>query len=123
MSVRPDLHFVDDTHSVADSHHLDGDPDPNPAFHFDVDPVPTFQFDSDPDLVASMLQNYPIRLSPFHFNAEPDPVFHFATDPDPYSVFLFDADPDQNEDPASQNDADPCGGIRIRNTGYARQYA
>jgi hypothetical protein len=38
--------------SVADPHHLDADPDPNPACHFyvDPDPDPTFHFDADPDL-------------------------------------------------------------------------
>jgi hypothetical protein len=38
--------------SVADTHHLDADPDANPdsACHFDAfpDPEPTFHFDSDP---------------------------------------------------------------------------
>ena len=29
--------------SVADPHHFDADPDPDPAFHFDADPDP------DPD--------------------------------------------------------------------------
>ncbi len=38
-----------------------------------------------------MLQNYPLKLPPFHFNA--DPAFHFDADLDP--------------NPASQNDADP----------------
>ncbi len=53
---------MDDTQSIAD-------PDLDPVFHFDADPDPTgtFLFDSDPDLVASMLQNDPLRLSPFHF--------------------------------------------------------
>ncbi len=27
--------------SVADPHHLDADPDPDPASHFDADPDPT----------------------------------------------------------------------------------
>jgi hypothetical protein len=45
--------------SVADRHHLGGDPDParhfdadldpDPASHFDPDPDTTFQFDADPD--------------------------------------------------------------------------
>jgi len=26
--------------SVADPHHFDADPDPDPAFHFDADPDP-----------------------------------------------------------------------------------
>jgi hypothetical protein len=54
-----------------------------------------------------MLQNDPLRVPPFHFDADldPDPAFHFNADPDP--AFHFDADPDV--DPASQNDADPCG--------------
>ncbi len=70
MSVRPDWHVLDDTQSIADPHHFEADPDLDPVFHFDADPDPshpTFQFDSDPDLVASMLQNDPLRLSPFHF--------------------------------------------------------
>ncbi len=34
--------------SVADPHHLDEDPDPDPASHFDADPNPdlTFRFDA-----------------------------------------------------------------------------
>jgi hypothetical protein len=31
--------------SVADPHHLDANPDPDPASHFDADPDPTFHFD------------------------------------------------------------------------------
>jgi hypothetical protein len=30
---------------VADPHHIDADPDPDPACHFDADPDPTFHFD------------------------------------------------------------------------------
>jgi hypothetical protein len=52
-----------------------------------------------------MLQNDPPRLQPFHFDADPDPAFHFDADPDP--TFHSDADP--YPDPASQNNADPCG--------------
>jgi len=29
--------------SVADLHHFDADPDPDPAFHFNADPDPTLQ--------------------------------------------------------------------------------
>jgi hypothetical protein len=38
--------------SVADPHHFDADPDPDPAFHFDAnpDPDPTFHSDANPDL-------------------------------------------------------------------------
>jgi hypothetical protein len=36
--------------SVADP--PDGDPDLDPACHFDVDPDPTFHFDADPDLAS-----------------------------------------------------------------------
>ncbi len=36
--------------NVADPHHFNGDPDPDPAFHSDTDPDPTFPFDADPDL-------------------------------------------------------------------------
>ncbi len=35
--------------NVADPHHFDADPDPDPACHFDADPDPTFHFDADPD--------------------------------------------------------------------------
>jgi len=37
--------------SVADPHHLDADPDPDPACHFDTDPDPdpAFHFEADPD--------------------------------------------------------------------------
>jgi hypothetical protein len=30
---------------VVDPHHVDADPDPYPAFHFDADPEPAFHFD------------------------------------------------------------------------------
>jgi hypothetical protein len=42
-----------------------------------------------------MIKNTPLRLPTFHFIADPDPAFH------------LDANPDL--DPASQNDAEPCG--------------
>ncbi len=78
-------------HNVADPHHFIGDPDPDPAFHFDaeqdptfhsdVDPDPTFHTDADPDpdptnhffpkLDPPMLQNDPLRLPPFRFDADP----------------------------------------------------
>ncbi len=65
----------------------------DPAFQFDADPdpVPTTHF--FPDLDPPMLQNGPLRLSPFHFDAnpDPDPAFHF--DPDPNPAFYFDPDP------------------------------
>jgi hypothetical protein len=48
--------------SVADSHHVNADPDPTfhfdadadpePAFHSDADPDPTFQFNADPSLFS-----------------------------------------------------------------------
>jgi hypothetical protein len=44
--------------SVADTYHVDADPDP--AFLFDADPDPTFYLDVDSD-----------------------PTFHFVADPDP----------------------------------------
>jgi hypothetical protein len=56
---------------------------------------PTFP----PDLDSPMLQNDPLRLSPFHFDADPDHAFHFNADPDP--AFYFDADP--LTDPASKD--------------------
>jgi hypothetical protein len=31
------------------SHHIDADPDPDPASHFDVDPDPSFHFNADAD--------------------------------------------------------------------------
>jgi hypothetical protein len=46
--------------SVADPHHFDADPDPDPTCHFNADPDPAF-----------------------HFNADPDPTFLFDTDPNP----------------------------------------
>ncbi len=48
------------TTSVADTHHIDADPDH--AFHFDADPDPACHFDADPD---------------------PDPTFRSDADPDP----------------------------------------
>ncbi len=79
---------------VADPHHVDADPESDPAFHFDADPDPTFHSDAglDPDptlnlmririlpltffqnLDPRMLQNDPLRLPPFHFDADPDPA-------------------------------------------------
>jgi hypothetical protein len=50
-----------------------------------------------------MLQNEPLRLSPFQFDADPNSPFRCDVDPNP--AFHFDADPD----PASQN-----AGLRIR---------
>jgi hypothetical protein len=46
--------------SVADPHHLDADPDPDPACHFDTDPDPdpTFHIEADPDpSLAVLLHN------------------------------------------------------------------
>jgi hypothetical protein len=73
----------------CDQHHFDADP----AFHCDADPVPDpiFHADADLDLTSQfspdfdppMLQNYPLRLPPFHFDPDPDPVFHFDSYPDP----------------------------------------
>jgi hypothetical protein len=54
-----------------------------------------------------MLQNDPLRLTPLQFDADPDLAFHLDTDPE--SAFHVDADPDADLDPASQNDAVPCG--------------
>jgi hypothetical protein len=48
ISGRSVLAWSDST-SVADSHHFDANPDPDPACHFDADPDPTFHFDADPD--------------------------------------------------------------------------
>ncbi len=48
---------------VADPHHFNMDPDPDPSFIFNADPDPNFHFDPDPDLT-------------FHFNADPDPASH-----------------------------------------------
>ncbi len=43
--------------NVADLHHIDADPDADPACHFDPYPNPAW-----------------------HFDADPDPTFHFDTD-------------------------------------------
>jgi hypothetical protein len=82
--------------SVADPHHLDADPvpafqfdadvDPDPTFHSDADPDPIFQFDADSDLATLfsqnlyplVLQNDPLRLTPFHIHAAPDPEPNFT---------------------------------------------
>ncbi len=110
--------------SVVNPRHFVVDPNLDPAFHFDAylaDPDPTFHSDAeldanpDPttgthfflDLDPSMLQNDPIRLTPFHFDTDPDPAFQFDTDRDLDPAFHFDAN--LEPDPASQNDADPCG--------------
>ncbi len=76
---------------LRDSHNFDADPDP--AFYFDADADadldtdltfhsdPTYQLYADqdpptthffPDLDLPMLQNDPLRLSPFHFDVDPD---------------------------------------------------
>ncbi len=34
---------------VADLHHFDGDPDPDPVFHFNTDRNPAFHFNADMD--------------------------------------------------------------------------
>ncbi len=97
-----DRNFVSWVELIADSHHLDADPDP--AFHFDADPDPTLQFDANPGpathfspyLDPPMLLKDPLRLRlpPFHFDANPGP------------------------NPASQNDADPkhCYVVRFGST-------
>ncbi len=99
ICIDPAFHFDPDP-----TFHSDADPDLDPTFQFDPDPDPTTSF---PDLYPPLLQNYPLRLSPFLLNADsdPDPAFHFNADPDPGPAFHFDADPDPY--PASQNDADP----------------
>ncbi len=93
-----------------DPHNFDADPDeadPGPTLYSDADPDPTFQLDADPDPDPPLLQNYTLRLPPFHFYGYPETAFHFDAyeDPDLDPAFHFDAD----ADPASQNDADPCG--------------
>jgi hypothetical protein len=107
-----------------DPHHFDADPDPafhseadpGPTLYSDADPDPTFQLDADPDLDPDppLLQNYPLRLPPFHFDAYPEPAFHFDADEDPDldPAFHFNA----HADPASQNDADPCGSRSVSTT-------
>jgi hypothetical protein len=42
---------------VAEPHHVNAYPDPDPAFHLTADPEPAF-----------------------HFNADPEPAFHFNVD-------------------------------------------
>jgi hypothetical protein len=41
--------MLSSTHNVADPHHIDADPDPDPACHFYVDTDPTFYYDADLD--------------------------------------------------------------------------
>ncbi len=48
--------------SVADPHHSEAGPDPDPTFHFDADPDSVCLFDADPD-------------STFLFDSDPDPIF------------------------------------------------
>ncbi len=95
MNVAPELqkHKRWLTSSVADPHHFDADPDPDPAFHFDadLDQVLTFHSDGDPDPTTHFFPD--LRISPFQVDADPDPAFHSDADPDP--------------DPASHNGLDP----------------
>jgi hypothetical protein len=50
--------------SVTDSHHFDMDPDPDPAFHFDLVSDPIFPFDADPDpSIHFFLQIWTFRCS------------------------------------------------------------
>jgi hypothetical protein len=65
-NLRPLVHRP--STSVADPHHFNADPDPDPACHIYADP--------DPDPAC-------------HLYADPDPIFHFVADPDP--ACLFDA--------------------------------
>jgi hypothetical protein len=73
------------------------DPDPDPTFNCDADAdlEPTTHF--FPDLYPPMIENYPLKVPPFHFDAEPDPAFHFDADADPIPdlAFHFDADADR----------------------------
>jgi hypothetical protein len=66
--------------NAADPHHLDADPDPDPACHFDADPDPACHFYADPDPAC-------------HFDADPDPdpTFHLDAVPDPDSSFQIKA--------------------------------
>jgi hypothetical protein len=55
------------SHSVADPHHLDADPDPDPTCHFDA----------DPDLLVTLMRiQIRIQLN----TADPDPTFQFDAD-------------------------------------------
>ncbi len=88
--------------SVADPHHFDADPEPEPAFHYGADPDPTFHSDTDPDPDPTYnLTRIWIRILPLTFfqiwtQDHLSLRLHLA------SPFHFDADPDP--DPASQND-------------------
>jgi hypothetical protein len=44
--------------SVANPHHLDADPDPDPACHFDADPDPhrACHLDADPSLPFTLMR-------------------------------------------------------------------
>ncbi len=56
---------------------LPADPDPEATFQFDAGPDPDLATKFSPDLYPPMLQNYPLKLPPFHCDADPDPSFHF----------------------------------------------
>ncbi len=58
---------------VYPTFHSDADPYPDPTVQFDADPDPGPTTHFFPDLDPPMLQNGPLRLSPFHFDANPDP--------------------------------------------------
>jgi hypothetical protein len=82
--------------SVADSHHVDADPDPALSFRcgfgscvftlMRIRILPFtlmwIQIDADADLDPVYLCD--ANLDPaYHFDADPDPPFHFNVDPDP----------------------------------------
>ncbi len=84
--------------SVANPHHLDADPDPDPACHFDedADPDPAFHFDAIPDLDSSFqinAQNFEKGLKYAHFPYILPCHLQIDANPDLGPVFQFDVDP------------------------------
>jgi hypothetical protein len=108
--------------SVADPHHVDADPDSDPACQFDSDSSFHFDADSDPSFQIKA-QNLEMLISIYilachlqiYTDPDPGPAYRFNADPDPDPAYRFEADPDP--DPTFQFDADPdpqhCRGGRL----------
>ncbi len=90
---------------VADTHHFNAEPDPDPAFHFNADPDPT-PLQSDRNLQLMVYRIDP-HGSIFSLQASivsvHGPPRLYIFEPLKLLVYEFNADPDS----ASKNNADP----------------
>jgi hypothetical protein len=74
--------------SVADPHHVDADPDPNPSFQIKAQNLKKVL------KKAHILYICHLQIDADPPDPDPYPAFHFDEDQDPNPTFQFDADPD-----------------------------